>query len=117
MPTKFKCVAYCRVSKSSARPIETQSNDKLTKEPSIQEQIDAIKAFVKLHSDENELVHEPFAEVKSGSSSRNRAQFKEAKRYLDGGISGCNTLLVYMKDRIAGNHKDYINTLWGIESV
>ena len=114
---KYKCIAYCRVSKHTSRTIKDDNGNDVrpSKEPSIEEQVSAIKSFVELHSDEFELVAEPFTEVKSGSSSRNRTQFKEVQRWLLDGINGCNTLLVYMKDRIARNAKDYMNSLWVIK--
>lgn len=117
---KYKCVAYCRVSKHSSRKIYDKDGNEIkrvdSKEPSIEEQVKAIKAFVALHSDRFELVAEPFFEVKSGASSRTRTQFKEVQKWITDGIKGCNTLLVYMKDRIARNYQDYLNTLWTIKS-
>lgn len=116
---KFKCVAYCRVSKKSSRKrFDKEGNEIIAtsnNEPSIQNQIDSIKTFVKLH-DDFELVAEPFYEVKSGSSSRNRTAFQEALKWLNEGIHGCNAIIVYMKDRIARNYQDYISTLWMVKS-
>ena len=116
---KFKCVAYCRVSKKSSRKRYDKDGNEIiattNNEPSIENQIDAIKTFVNLH-DDFELVAEPFYEVKSGASSRNRTAFQEALRWLREGVHGCNAMVVYMKDRIARNYQDYISTLWMVKS-
>lgn len=113
MKNKFICVGYARISKKNrhARGVET---DESRSEQSIEHQKEYIRVFCENHP-QYDLI-DIFSDTKSGALSSNRDGFLKALEYFNKGVKGCNSLIVYQKDRLGRNAIEYIKLLWDAQS-
>lgn len=113
MKNKFICVGYARISKKNrhAKGVET---DESRSEQSIEHQKELIRDFCEMHPNYDLL--DIFSDTKSGALSANRDGFLKALDYFNKGVKGCNSLIVYQKDRLGRNAIEYIKLLWDAQA-
>lgn len=111
--TKYRCVAYFRVSTQEQLKRDASLDKRGVLESSedvdIEQQNRILHSFLKIHPEFEMARDEPFQEARSGSTMKKRQQLEMCLKYLEDGKA--DTLLVVFFDRLGRNFDDLMKTV------